>query len=268
MTIAHRRRNAPLQRIRRLVLIGVAAGLVMTGCSDEGRQDNADAVSSARSNFDGGGNATEAPATDAPEPTQPPATEAPATTDAPVSEAAATEAATTEASATEAPEDGSDVGDWLPVVLIALAVLLLVWWLVSAMRRASDRRRAGKSAVSGRLGQLVGTGRWVHDQGVPEIQRTNDPAQLQQFWQATRQRMIAMEEEATAMLLDADGDSLANALKQVNNGSQALRSAVDGDVAMRAQTEVDPDLVADSARTVSDRRREFNHALDRVADFR
>jgi len=245
------------RRIGRWVLTGVATALLLTGCTEEGQAEIASAINEAASALP-----TDAPATEAAE-TVAQETEAPAT------EAPATEAPATEAPATESGEatDG-DATDWIPLVLIALVVLALLWFLISAMRRSSDRRQAGKSARSGRLGDVIGTGRWVHDQGVPEIQRTNDPDQLRQYWQATRQRMVAMEEETNSMLLDAQGDPLSNALKQLNDSSQSLRSAVDGDVAMRSQADVDPDLVAESARTVQERRRDLNHALDRVATFR
>lgn len=247
--------------LRRGMLIGAALAIVLTGCTAEDRDSIRDAVESAVAT-DG----AEAPATEAAAATEAPATEAPAETEAPATEAPATEAPATEAPAED--ETGTDLQDWLPWLLAALAAILVISFLVSAMRRSSDRRRAGRAALSGRLGTLVGTGRWLHDQGIPEVQRTNDPVQLQQFWQTTRQRMVAMEEEVATMLLDAEGDPLANALKQLDQASTTLRSAVDGDVALRREPGANDELVAESMRNVTERRREFNHALDRVASFR
>ncbi len=282
MTMFRAASSSRRRSIGRWTVIGVATALLLTGCTDEGRDDLASAIDNAGSQLPTDfptGLPTDLPSADAgtSDPvqtvaqattaavTEAPATEAPVTED-PASEAPASER---EASVTEADDatDG-DTTNWVPIVIIALIVLLLAWLLISAMRRSSDRRRAGAAARSGRLGEVLGTGRWIHDQGIPEIQRTNDPAQLEQFWQATRQRMVAMEEETTSMLLDAEGDPLANALKQLNDSSQGLRSAVDGDVAMRSQSAVNPELMAESMRTVQERRREFNQALERLATFR
>lgn len=260
--------------VRRWLMVLTALALLLTGCTAEDRDSIRDAVESARPT----GGATEVTAeTEAAAATEPVPTEAPAPTEASATEApteaSATEAPATEAPATEAPTEEpvvteEDARDWLPWILAALAALLVLGFVVSAMRRASDRRRAGRAALSGRLGTLVGTGRWLHDQGIPEIQRSNDPVQLQQFWQTTRQHMVAMEEEVAAMLLDAEGDPLANALKQLDQASTTLRSAVDGDVALRREPGAHSELLDEGRRNITDRRREFNAALDRVASFR
>ena len=246
-------RTASPGSVRRWLVASTALALLLTGCTAQDRDSIRDAVSSVRP--------TDA-ATDAAEP-EPPAETAAAATEAPATEVPATEAPAEDPIVTE-----EDVRDWLPWILGALAALLVLGFVMSAMRRGSDRRRAGRAALSGRLGTLVGTGRWLHDQGIPEIQRTNDPVQLQQFWQTTRQRMVAMEEEVAAMLLDAEGDPLANALKQLDQASTTLRSAVDGDVALRREPGANSELLDESRRNITDRRREFNAALDRVASFR
>lgn len=243
----------------RLALGALAIAVALAGCTPEEREDIAD-----RLDGDATAVATEAPATQAPEPEA----TAPAETQAPTAEPEPTQAAEpTEPAATAVEEDVATT-DWVPIILALLALVLLLSFLVSAMRRRSDRRRAGRAARSGRLGEVVGTARWIHDQGVPEVQRTNDPTQLSQFWQPTRQRMVALEEAVTAMLLDAEGDPLANALKQLHLGSTALRSAVDGDVATRSQPTVDPEVAQEGARTVQERQRAFGHAIDRVTEFR
>ncbi|MBY5162710.1 hypothetical protein [Salsipaludibacter albus] len=245
-----------------VIVLGVAA------CTPEEREDIANQVESA---VDAAQSAvpdepdTEAPATEAQE-TEEAATEEPATEE-PATEEPETEDAVEES---DAPVDDADDTNWIPWLIAALVALALLALIFGAIGRRRDARRSVHARISEDLGDIIGTGRWILDQGTTEALRLTDPSQLERSWQSTRQQMIGMEEDLSRMLVDAQGDPLSNALKSSSEASAGLRSAVDADVARRLDPSSadDPALAQSMRDTVQERRTHFRETLDRLATFR
>ncbi len=194
----------------------------------------------------------------------------------PESEAPPTEAPATEAQAEPSPEvtdepdteEAMQTQDWLPIVLGLLALLVIVLLVSSFLGRRRDARRAAHDRVRDAIGDLLGTGRWVLDQGSVEVQRITDPQQLQRSWQMVRERLVGLEERVAGLMVDVEGEPVANVLQNLAVSSEALRSVLDGTVSLRGDAAPDPDLVSDNRLAVQQRRRDFGAALDRLATFR
>lgn len=243
-TVRHHRRGTMLVAL-------LAVLLLVSACTQEGRDELAseaeslvDRVESEVERSPDVEPTTEAPAT------EPPQTEAPATSDS------------------EPTEDSLDLSEWLPWIL-GLVALLLLWWLIaSAMRRRGDARRASSQHHRAAIADLVGTGRWVVDQGTTEVMRTTDPRQLDRSWQMVRDRLVGLEEQASRLFVESEGEPGMPAVAALGTASADLRSALDGDVALRQDSGAADDLVAQSRRTVRQRRQDFAAAVDRLAGLR
>ncbi len=259
------RRPRPRGRLAALLAVVLVVGLA--ACTPEDREEIRNEVesaidraqSSAPTDADTAAPETEAQATEEPQ-TEEPQTEEPETeepTEEPTEESAA-------------PVDEADDTDWLPWIIGALIALALLALIIGAISRSRDRRRSARARIAEDLGDIIGTGRWVLDQGVTEALRLTDPTQLERSWQSTRQQMIGLEEDLSRMLVDAEGDPLANALRSTSEASAGLRSAVDADVARRVDPSSadDPALAQSMRDTVQERRTRFRETLDRLATFR
>lgn len=154
--------------------------------------------------------------------------------------------------------------NWWPLVLGLLAILVVVALVGAAM----SRRRAERARLQAAVRDLLGTGRWVLDQGSLEVMRLTEPSQLDRSWQVVRERLVGMEERVATLLVDIRDTELADTLREVSEVSESLRSVLDGNVALRSDTNPDTGLVADSGDAVRQRRNDFGAALDRLATFR
>lgn len=253
-------------RVRRAAALVLAAALALAGCTPEDRDQVRDQVGQAASDAE---REVEEAVSDAQQDAQPPATVEPEPTTEPATEVGEpTPQPTPQASPEPVGEDTAETGDWLPLALVLLALLAVLLLVVGALRRRRAARRAERARIRAVLGELLGTGRWVLDQGSVEAQRITEPQQLQRSWQAVRERLVGLEERAAGLLVDVEGDPLANALRGLSASSESLRSVLDGTVSLRQGPAPDPDLVSDNRLAVQQRRRDFGAALDRIATFR
>jgi hypothetical protein len=204
---------------------------------------------------------TEAPTTEPPT-TERPTTERPTTT----AEATTTTAATT---TTEQGDDGGDDIDWGLIALIggiALAVILLLWLVISQMSKSSHEH----DVLDRRVAHLVGGAQWVHDQASLELMSgTQSPERLRAAWADTRRRTNDLAAQASEAAVTARGDA-ATELRNLSTALGGLQGAIDTHVEMRLQAHGAGDAGAsmainESAATVNERRHALRMAIAPLA---
>ena len=246
-----------------LVLVGaVSATLVLTACGSGERELAAPAgviEAPAQPTTTTTVATTEEPTTEAPT-TEPPTTEQPTT---------AEDVTTTAATATtEAPgDDDSDI-DWGLVALIAgiaLAVVLLLWLVISQVSRSSREHET----LDRRIAHLVGGAQWVHDQASLELMSgTQSPERLRAAWMDTRRRVFDLATQASEAAVSARGEAVGE-LRRLSTALTDLEGAIDTHVDLRLRAHGNDAAaniaVNESAETVNERRHALRAAIAPLA---
>jgi hypothetical protein len=260
MRAQDRRRGASL-----VLATILAATLVLTACASGDRELAApDPVVEAPAQP----TTTEAPTT----PTTAVPTTAATTTEQATTERPATTAATTTTTAatttTEAGGEDGDGVDWGLVALIAgiaLAVVLLLWLVISQVSRTSREH----DTLDRRIAHLVGGAQWVHDQASLELMSgTQSPERLRAAWIDTRRRVNDLATQASEAAVTARGDVVGE-LRQLSTALTALGGAMDTNVDLRLRpqgTDAGAAIaINESAETVNERRHALRAAIAPLA---
>ena len=247
-----------------LVLLGaVSATLALTACGS-GEPELAAPAGVIEAPAQPATTTTEAPTTEEPT-TEEPTTEAP-TTEQPTTDEDVT--TTTAATApTEAGDDDSDI-DWGLVALIAgiaLAVVLLLWLVISQVSRSGREHET----LDRRLAHLVGGAQWVHDQASLDLMSgTQSPERLRAGWMDTRRRVNDLATQASEAAVSARGDVVGE-LRRLSTALTDLEGAIDTHVDLRLRAHGDDAganiAVNESAETVNERRHALRAAIAPLA---
>ncbi|MGI9598233.1 MAG: hypothetical protein ACR2QK_18870 [Acidimicrobiales bacterium] len=248
------------RRMGRWFAAPVLAMLLLAACSEEGQQQVSDALENVSTTVgDGGGDSGGDGGGEAqPEPTAPPATEAPAQPEptAPVGEAPAE--GTTESDLSSS--------DWILLILLGIAAVALIAAAVSAAGRHSASKSARKNAVANRLGDIIGSARWIHDSGSMEVLLVQDPNQIQSAWAPVRTRMMDVESQISTLAANTRDGDLQRSLHGLGQAVTSLRSAEEGYVTTMTRSRgAEQELLRSNHQSVIDRRRDLQMAIDPVA---
>ena len=190
---------------------------------------------------------------------QPPpeSTEAPAPTEAPET--------TAPTDGTESEDDGDKMSteDWLILILIGAVVVFLILGVTAITTSHSEKKSAAKQSLDARIREIVGGGRWIHDQASIDILRLHDPDQLRAEWAGVRARVVDVEGQVSVLRAGVTDARLAGALDNLTQALAGLRGAIQSSVAVRLDPPADnADAINEQAtQTVLERRRQLDAAL-------
>ena len=265
-------RNSELTRRARWrpavwLAVAVFAVLALGACSDEAQDQVGQATegrdTAAGSETGGADIGGEAPEVSAPPATDPPSPEPP-TTEAPSAELPATEAPA-EGEQQVSSDDEMTTEEWVLLGILAIAAIALIVGVTSAAHNHSEKKAAAQAEQNRTIGQIVGTSRWVHDQGSVEILRQSDPDQLTRSWDDVRGRMVGLESEIATKRASTQNADLDRALGTLGQSVAGLRGALSSYVSLRTDAGAQPDLVQDASQTARERRQQLQAAIDPVA---
>lgn len=237
----------PDRRLWPLVLVG-AMVLLLAACTEEGQQQ----VSDALENVSATGEITlpegSVPEEAAPDPE-------PETTTAPEPDDPADD------------EDGLSSSDWVLLLLLGIAAVALIAAAISAAGRYSASKSARRSAVSMRIGDIVGSSRWIHDSGSMAVLLVQDPNQVQSAWAPVRTRMMDAESQIATLGANVKDEELRGVLHDLGQAVTGLRSAEEAYVTAKSRAVgVDgEELLRSSYQSVIDRRRDLQLAIEPLA---
>jgi type II secretory pathway pseudopilin PulG len=241
--------------------------LALGACSDEaqdqvgqGTEGRDTAAVSETGGADIGG---EAPEVSAPPATDPPSAEPP-TTEAPSAESPTIEV-TAEGEQQVSSDDEMTTEEWILLGILALAAIALIVGVTSAAHNHSEKKAAAQAEQNRTIGQIVGTSRWVHDQGSVEVLRQSDPGQLTRSWDDVRGRMVGLESEIATKRASTQNADLERALGTLGQSVAGLRGALSSYVSLRTDAGAQPDLIQDASQTARERRQQLAAAIDPVA---
>jgi hypothetical protein len=249
-----------------LLAASLALTLLFAGCGQDGRELAAPTGPAAPAQDP---TTTEPPTTEPPT-TEPPTTERPPTTeDRPTTtEDEPTTTSPEATTTTQAGDDGDDSDvDWGLIAIIGgigLAVILLLWLIISAV----SRRGREHDVLDRRIAHLVGGAQWVHDQASLELMSgSQSPDRLRAGWVDTRRRINDLAAQASEAAVSSRGD-VAQELRQLAAALGGLEGAVDTHVDLRLQSYGDAAssiAVNESAETVNERRHDLRAAIAPLA---
>jgi hypothetical protein len=224
---------------------------LLAACSEEGQQQVSEALENASTTVADGSAA----------PTAPPETEAPA----PEPEQPAPEQPVQE-QPTQATESGLSSSDWLLLILLGIAAVALIAAAIAAAGRYWASKLARKNAVATRLGDIIGTCRWIHDSASMEVLLIHDPAQIQAVWAPVRTRMMDVESQISTLAANTHDGNLQRSLHALGQSVTSLRSAEEGFVTTMSRSGgTEQELLRSNNQAVIDRRRDLQMAIDPVA---
>ena len=263
----HRRGGA----VRWLVIGLGGVALVLGACSDEAKDQIGEAIEGVETGPGGdtaGGSAP--PATDPPA-TDPPATDRPPVdrpeTDPPSTEAPPASSPPAGADQQPTTEDAMSTEDWILLGILGVAAFALIVGVTSAAHSHSEKKAAALAEQNRSIGEIVGTSRWIHDQGSVEVLRQTDPGLLDRSWDDLRGRMVDLEARIATKRSATDDGDLGRSLDRLGQAVAGLRGALTSYVSLSAgpvpgsQTE----LIQDASRTARERRNQLAAAIDPVA---
>ncbi len=169
--------------------------------------------------------------------------------------------------------DGGDGGsdltneDWILLGVVGVLAIGLIMGVTSVASRHSETKAAAKADLNSRLGEIVGSARWVHDQGSIEILRQTDTRQLASSWNGVRERIVDLEARISVLASETGDRRLEQALTRLGQTAAGLRGALESSVSLRlgADAPEQTDLIQDARTTVDERRRQLGQAIDPVA---
>jgi type IV secretory pathway VirB10-like protein len=265
------RRRHPRGAGVRWVVIGFAAfALLLSACSDDSKSQISEAVGSQDTGSGSEtGDGSQPPATDAPE-TEPPATDPPATDPPPETEAPpATEPPATD-SEEPSTDDGMSTEDWILLGILGLGALVLIVGVTSVAHNHSEKKAAALADQNRSIGEIVGSSRWIHDQGSLEVLRLTDPDQLSRSWDDVRGRMVDLEAAIATKRAATDDANLERSLGDLGQSVAGLRGALSSYVSLRTGPDAgsQTELIQDASQTARERRQQLAAAIEPVAAAR
>jgi hypothetical protein len=191
---------------------------------------------------------TEAPAAPDPpsEPTTPVATEAPVVTEPAPTPDPTTPAIPEPDPAVPTDDDGSD---WLLPVLVIGGVLVAAVVVIAAIARSRKSEPDTATSAPTPQSSLLSTSQWINDHLTLELMAAAPPAALQR-WATERSRLDNVAIGANQQYLEA-GDPNWQPLAQTMS---SLASAIDTNLALRAQDPPNAQLIAESTTVVNGHR--------------
>ena len=157
--------------------------------------------------------------------------------------------------------------EWILLGILAVAAVALIVGVTSAAHSHSEKKAAAQAEQNRTIGQIVGTSRWVHDQGSIEILRQSDPDQLNRSWDDVRGRMVDLEAQIATKRTATDDANLERALGTLGQSVAGLRGALSSYVSLRTSPDAgtQTDLIQDATQTARERRQQLQAAIDPVA---
>jgi hypothetical protein len=266
----------------RWVVIGLGGvALLLSACSDEAKDQIGEAIEGVETGPGGdtaGGSAppaTDPPATDRP-PIDRPETDRPET-DPPSTDPPSTDPPGTEAPPASDPPAGGDqqpttddamsTEDWILLGILGVAAFALIVGVTSAAHSHSEKKAAALAEQNRSIGEIVGTSRWIHDQGSLEVLRQTDPGALERSWDDLRGRMVDLEARIATKRSATDDGDLGRSLDRLGQAVAGLRGALTSYVSLSAGAVpgTEPELIQDASRTARERRNQLAAAIDPVA---
>lgn len=250
------RRSTHHRRTRwiRAFVIGVGAVALLGACTSDGAplfpQD------------------TTVPDEVAPEASEP---EAPAPEpEAPEPEQPAPEQPAPEPPAAESPvpsDDGSTIGEWIVLIILGVGAFALIMGIVSLSTKHSNNKRAQQSSLRRQIGEVVGLGRWIIDQGSIEVLRASEAHQLDTAWRSLRAGLIDLETRCASMAGLIDDREIGEMILRLAADAAALRGVLDTNVSLRQDPNAATNtvLIDDTTRSLYQRRQEVELDLSRLS---
>ena len=148
--------------------------------------------------------------------------------------------------------------------MLGVAVIMGV---TSLAHHHSEKKQAVKANLNSRLGEIVGSARWIHDQGSMDVLRVSDPRQLASTWDGVRERIIDLESNVSGLGSQVSDRSLQQSLSRLGQTAAGLRGALESSVSLRLGSDAadQADLIQGARQTVEERRQQFGQAIDPVA---
>ena len=240
-----------------LMVTAVLALGLLAGCTSDGGDETTDTTGA------------ETPEESAPEPERP--TETTDTTQPEPPEESAPEPETPEESAPapDTPDEGGDAEeglsdeDWLLLAILGVAGFAVIMLVASLSNQHSARKASARQVKNRRLAEIVGTGRWIHDQGSVDVMRATDGEQLRTLWVGTRERIMESERTVAVLAAEESDETLALSLDELSRALVGLRGAAETYVSLKVDPPADsPEaLVGTATQTLFDRRQQLELAL-------
>lgn len=274
MNMANRSVDQRRNRLVRALAIGLGTIALLGACTSDGsRLDDLGGGGDAPAEGGTGGEEAQ-PGEPAPEPEAPepePEPEAPE----PETPAPEPEVPTPEPPAGELPEetpddDGLSTQEWVVLLIIGIAALALVMGVVSLATNHTEKKKIAQSSQNRRVGELVGLGRWILDQGSVEVLRATEARQLQTAWLTMRARSIDLETRSASLASTIDDPNVGDMILRLATGVAALRGSLDTNVSLRLDPNATANtvLIDDTTRSVYQRRQDVQLDLSRLAAAR
>ena len=142
--------------------------------------------------------------------------------------------------------------------------------VTSVAHNHSEKKAAALAEQNRSIGEIVGTARWIHDQGSVEVLRLTDPDQIERSWGDVRGRMIDLEADVATKRAATDDPDLAGSLGRLGESVAGLRGALSSYVSLRTGPDAgtQPELIQDAAGTARERRQQLAAAIEPVAAAR
>jgi hypothetical protein len=165
--------------------------------------------------------------------------------------------------------DGSSLSteDWILLGILGVLGVAVIMGVTSLAHHHSEKTQAAKANLNSRLGEIVGSARWIHDQGSIDVLRVSDPRQLASTWDGVRERIIDLEANVSGLGSQVSDRGLQQALSRLGQTAAGLRGALGSSVSLRLGSDAadQADLIQSARRTVDERRQQFGQAIDPVA---
>ena len=147
------------------------------------------------------------------------------------------------------------------LILFGVAVIAIIIGATSAATSHSEKKQRQQSNLRQQLSSVVGSTRWVLDQGSMNVLRA-DPQQAQNIWNSVRPQVMNLE-GAIAQLCAGTGDSqLDGSMSRLGQDVAGLRGALESYVS--TTTSGQTALVGSAQQTVMSRRQQVETSLQPI----
>ncbi|MCP5028558.1 MAG: hypothetical protein GY929_19960 [Actinomycetia bacterium] len=160
-------------------------------------------------------------------------------------------------------DDGLSAEDWLLLAILGVGGFAIIMAGTSLASRHSEQKASARRVRNRRLAEIVGTGRWIHDQGSVDLLRATSAEQLRMLWAGTRERIMESERAVAVMATEETDESLALSLDEAGRALVGLRGAAESYVSVKLgpSTEATGALLSAATQTLYERRRQLESAL-------